>query len=425
MRKLKIIVAFVLVIMTFSIASVAFAYDDYCPESEDGYHEFDYVHMKGKHPHEGTLECFYCGEKIKCKAMYNSDCEVCRVELCEKGVHCYIANINYIDEYGYDGYGECYCGKRKNFLYDKNDIEVSPGIVYTFDKYATIKHPHKIYNEIPNKNSVPLSQKITGLCGVCDLEDEYNRTVRFYTVNQILCDKNTSKGISNTIYEYVEQDNQNSYSYAGEECYFSSSGMHDFSHYIKEGTHPHAGYRQCICGEKDFYDISFYMECEKCRRQYCEKGLHYYLAEVNYTDLFSGYAKCYCGNKKYFSSYNGGKNMYEPYPGIMELIDRNREIYLEIKHPHREYDPYSKEFYFKEEYVGNIGNCVVCELLTQYRENAHIYNITGTIKTESQSNHDHDYNIESDEYKYFDDGSSEEDEDFYEWLELAYEILKE
>jgi len=378
MKLFKIIAVVLCVTMIITIPNAVFAYDEYCPESDNGQHDFSYSGHMGKHPHKGSVTC-YCGEKVRSKSLYVDDCEQCRRELCEKGLHYYAVNIYNTDEKGYSSVGVCYCGKQKEFNYrfGNNHYEPYPGIVLEFGRYYhEIKHPHYEYNSngqrIVKNNGQYQTSPIDG-CEICEYLEMYYKEVERYQMSLI-----------------------------------------------------------AVSNETNTDDL-------------CSIGIHYYLANIHYDDMFSGYGECYCGKRKHFTSYNNGKNLYEPYPGIISIVRDNWEIFIEANHPHREYDTQSGTLYYTQEFEGNIGNCGICELFNEYKRQIAEYQ-AGHYDTNSYNNYynEEDNNYYEDDYGYesnnnyndysndnFDDyynnddnyDDYDEDDEFYDWLEIAQNIL--
>ncbi len=235
-------------------------------------------------------------------------------------------------------------------------------------------------------------------------------------------------------------------------CPETEDGRHDFTFTSNKAVaHPHDGYRECFCGKKVYYSSSYYDECEKCRRQLCKYGLHYYLNEIHYTDStgYNGYGKCYCGDKKYFT-YENGFFHSEPYPGIVEFF--NGDLYA-LKHPHYEYNESTGRLY-KEELDGDygvihLGGCGVCDMLDDYYYSVEEFEIDTIIYGMDPKDYfcidsdyedeepyyydDSSYNqsyYEDDYYNYYDDDEDEysfaykdEDEEFYDWLSIVNDIF--
>lgn len=237
----------------------------------------------------------------------------------------------------------------------------------------------------------------------------------------------------------------------GDYCYETEDGWHDYT-FIKDMTvrHPHEGYRECYCGDRVYFENQYDSDCKKCRKELCEEGIHYYAYDVHYNDYFSGYGKCYCGKKKYFTSYMGGKNWYEPYPGMISIYNDGDDLFIEANHPHREYDPDAGRIIRNSEFEGIIGNCGVCEFENDYYrkveqyetevvmyddEDFYEYDEYEDFWYEDDYDYDLDYDYLEESYDYYDDYDEydeyyddsdievDEDEEFYEWLEIAKEIL--
>lgn len=187
MKRLKIISIITLVFVLLSATNVAFAYDDYCPETEDGWHDYTFSKsMTTRHPHKGYRACF-CGERVYLEYQYNDECETCRKQLCKKGIHYYLADVHYLDKYGYTGYGECYCGRTEYFYFDDYRLEKEPyeGFITFFDELYSVKHPHYEYNM--DRDRYYYDNTIhAGSCGVCELEDQYYDDVQEYELNTFI-----------------------------------------------------------------------------------------------------------------------------------------------------------------------------------------------------------------------------------------------
>lgn len=224
MKRLTIIGVVMLVIMTLLVPSVTFAHNDYCYFTEDGKHDFTFISDKtNAHPHRGYRECL-CGERIYYTESYFDECEICRLELCEIGIHCYLEDIQYNDEYGYSGYGTCYCGRRKNFAYDFNSFhyEPYPGIGQFFrDELYALMHPHYQYDEETGSfYDEDWCEEYgiihDGSCGVCNLLDEFSRKVESYEIDMLLSKYGYS--YNNYTDEYYEE----------EESYYHDNGSYDY-----------------------------------------------------------------------------------------------------------------------------------------------------------------------------------------------------
>ena len=375
MKKLKIISLITLVAMLIAISNVAFAYGDYCHETEDGEHFFSSAVYNTVHPHKGSLMCC-CGEEVSRDSLYIWDCQACQMELCEKGIHYYAANIYYTDEKGYSAVGVCYCGAEKKFCYSvgNDHSEPYPGVVKTAGGYLhSVKHPHYEYfsNGQPIMDEgLPCGPTYMTACDICQYLNEYGLEVECYQSDIV-------KG-----------------------SYKSSPGS------------------------------------------YCDVGIHAYFENVHYDTMFSGYGECYCGKRKYFTSYNDGYQLYEPYPGITSVVNYGVETFIEVNHPHREYDPYTGTLSYNSEYDGNIGNCGVCEFMREYEsqiadyeassnnnyDNSHYnyYDDYYTNEYENTFTNDYYNNYAAEEYYYDDyEEEAEEDKEFFKWLEIAKEILNE
>lgn len=206
-----------------------------------------------------------------------------------------------------------------------------------------------------------------------------------------------------------------SFAYDIDYCEYTENGDHDFS-FISEKTnrHPHKGYRECICGERVYYDVSYFDECEKCRKELCEKDLHYYLAEIHYEDShgYAGYGECYCGKQKSFSSTYIIEKTHYPYPGVISVF---KNILLEEKHPHREYDEETGKYINNTS--ANLGDCGVCELENDYWEKLEEYDIQFTVYGDDYYDED-DY--ESDDAWYDEEFDYESEEYYYDYEEYDY-----
>lgn len=153
----KVLVVTLIVSMLLS-TSVLAARSDYCPFFE-GEHDYTMTRSwSNAHPHKGEYSC-ECGDEIEYSESYFDECKKCRKELCQIGVHCYLAYIEYTDEEGYEGYGECYCGEIAYF---------------TSGEYCD--DPHYIHED----------NGWDGSCGVCNLEWIYSNMVEEINCNNIL-----------------------------------------------------------------------------------------------------------------------------------------------------------------------------------------------------------------------------------------------
>lgn len=227
-------------------------------------------------------------------------------------------------------------------------------------------------------------------------------------------------------------------------CEFTEDGKHDFTFSsTKANRHPHDGYRECQCGKRIYFDESYMEECDKCRRELCDIGIHNYLIEYWYPDgnAYWGYGYCYCGREKYFCS----SCQYVGEDTKNKVIDFFGGLY-EIRHPHREYDMENGRYYSYDPDEGAIlyiDACGLCQLESEYSNAVEQYEISMLTGTDYDFRYDEDYgdwdyyeNFEDDidydedenyyEYSYDEYAEYEyedEDEEFDEWLELVNEIL--
>ena len=209
----------------------------------------------------------------------------------------------------------------------------------------------------------------------------------------------------------------NAVCFAAEYCDFTDDENHYYSHESTMYTaHPHAGYLECNCGEEYHSSKLYKDDCTKCQKELCEKGIHYYLYEVKYTDKHNGYGMCFCGKKQYFTSFENTRDFDEQFPWAFREIDKkNNVIIINSNHPHEEYlyDGHSlckipnSECFFTA--------CGACELQSQYYDQVNEYNwnkVTG-----NEDYYEDDYYDDYDENDYYNDGYDDyydEDDSYYD-----------
>lgn len=226
MKRSKIAALILAIVMIMAMATISYAYGDYCSFTETEEHDYEFtVAMDGAHPHKGFYECG-CGERQYKDKNFYEDCTTCRIELCKKGIHCYIANIHYTDN-GYSGYGQCYCGKRKEFSYREARLVNEPyqGLMIAFNKLYSVKHPHYQYDM--NEKKYYTDKTIhTGACGVCMLSDDYYDEVINYNISSISYDYDYNEETSyyDDSYEYADE----SYDEYYEEDYYENETDYEY-----------------------------------------------------------------------------------------------------------------------------------------------------------------------------------------------------
>lgn len=233
MKRTKVMALLLAVVMILATTTVSYAYGTFCSFTETDEHDFEFmVEMACAHPHKGFYECG-CGKRIYKDKIFSEECTICRKELCKKGIHCYVANIHYTDN-GYSGYGECYCGKKKEFSYDKIGLSdepyVSEGFLTLSDKVYTAKHPHKVY-DMSRKNYYPNRAVRSGACGVCNLEWDYGHQVTDYNINGNVFtydDDNDLSYYDDNDDEYSEEENNYEYDSSEDEEFY------DWLEFVKE-----------------------------------------------------------------------------------------------------------------------------------------------------------------------------------------------
>lgn len=219
-------------------------------------------------------------------------------------------------------------------------------------------------------------------------------------------------------------------------CDFTEDRVHDFEYATgMEVRHPHKGFLECGCGKKVYFDKLYSSECERCRKELCQKGIHYYLNDTIYTNDNYGYGTCYCGKKKTFSSYTN--DLFEVEDGYIYRFGE----YIELNHPHwpMELDEEELEELECNESWCYIGSCGVCKLGSEYERQVGEYNLNHfyyqndyhDYDYESEEDCDDDYECDFEEeetYEYVAEPKeeySDESLQLEEWLKIAKEILSD
>lgn len=212
---MKKIMLCALLITLFAVLTVT-AHAEYCQENEYGHKYYANVEMNCAHPHSGFLECA-CGSRYTIEKIYKYDCELCRKELCESGIHYYLYRL---EDDVYEGipciYGYCMCGERIFMdVYEdpKPEFEPREDLFYTNGQLIVdCKYPHIAFGK-DKKMEVLYDAECEGTCAACNFMSEYIQDAYDWSIVQLYVDDDFED------YSYYNQKLGYDYGYEYEEDY--------------------------------------------------------------------------------------------------------------------------------------------------------------------------------------------------------------
>ena len=181
MKKICFLLIFIVSIL-FSLSVYA---EEYCPENTSQTHHYDaFVNMNDEHPHAGYLDC-NCGSRYTLDKIYKYDCQECREELCDKGYHYYLNELNYKNENGKVYLlGSCMCGDEICLdIYTDEVSEITPidklfysnGEIITDEKYP---HVVLVNNEVQVTSDIDCEVQ----CASCSYMSEYIEEIYWFSI---------------------------------------------------------------------------------------------------------------------------------------------------------------------------------------------------------------------------------------------------
>lgn len=224
----------------------------------------------------------------------------------------------------------------------------------------------------------------------------------------------------------------NVYAYSGvseDFCLENSDQCHNFKAIVQmANTHPHSGYMECACGKRQTLSKIYKYDCEICRKELCEMGIHYFL--YNVVGEYNGesvelYGVCECGEERFLDNY---ETWQEEKEAQISLYYNGCGLITDEKFSHIIYESESNVFFSND--IECEGECEACIFMSEYIDEC--YNVSLDM-----------LEMYDEEYEYYDarehyiqqylDGSYDYDDvyeeestdELYEWIDSIKEWLNQ